>query len=453
VRSLRGRLTAGVLLVVGALLLIAGVIAAREVDRSQRSAFDDRLRRTAELSRATAAAAVNDEVPSDDKRLDAVLTATASSLRLRLGSTILLDTGAPPPRRPSLAAGLHTFRAGGTRYRAYVTTLNDPDLGGLARLEVVSSLTSLEARETALRRRLVLLAVIALAATSLLVWLVTTLALRPLVRLRAITSDVAEDQDLTRRVPAGGPAELRSLADSFNRMLARLGRSAEDRERALEATRRFAADAGHELRTPLTSVQATLSALGRHPDLDPARRSGMIADALSEQRRLVDLLDGLQALARGDAGPLEHTRVDLAELVDELVTGAAARNADVRLTADLPDDAVVVEGWEPGLRMLVGNLLTNAVRHGRPGGEVRVTLRGARDGHGPVLHVDDDGEGVPVGERERIFAPFARVNGTDRPGSGLGLALVAQQARHHEADVGVGEAALGGARFTVTFAG
>ncbi|MDP9344859.1 MAG: HAMP domain-containing histidine kinase, partial [Actinomycetota bacterium] len=372
-RSLRGRLTAGVLLVVGVLLLAAGLVAAREVDSSQRAAFDDRLRRTAELSRATAAAAVNDAVPENDRRLDAVLTATASSLRLRLGSTILLDTGAPPPRRPLLPMGLHTFAAGGTRYRAYVTSLKDRDLGGLARLEVVSSLTSLEARESTLHRRLVLLALAALLATSVLVWLVTSLALRPLRRLRAITSSVAEDQDLTRRVPAGGPAELRSLADSFNAMLARLGRSAEDRERALEATRRFAADAGHELRTPLTSVQATLSALGRHPDLDAERQSAMIADALSEQRRLVDLLDGLQALARGDAGPLEHTQVDLADLVDELVTGAAARNPDLLVRAELPDDPTLVEGWEPGLRLLIGNLVTNAVRHGRAGGEVRVT--------------------------------------------------------------------------------
>jgi signal transduction histidine kinase len=451
VRSLRGRLTAGVLLVVGTLLLAAGLVAAREVDRSQRAAFDDRLERTAELSRATAAAAVNDQVPEDDKRLDAVLTATASSLRLRVGSTSLLDTGAPPPRRPPLGQGLHTFTAGGVRYRAFVTTLKDPDLGGLAQLEVVSSLRSLESRESALRRRLVLLALLALAATSVLVWLVTSLALRPLRRLRAITSSVAEDQDLTRRVPTDGPTELRSLAGSFNRMLARLGRSAEDRERALEATRRFAADAGHELRTPLTSVQATLSALGRHPDLDAARRSRMVADALAEQRRLVDLLDGLQALARGDAGPLEHTQVDLAELVDEVVTGAAARDPELRLHAELPDEPVLVEGWEPGLRMLVGNLVTNAVRHGRADGEVHVTLQRGHDGTGPILHVDDDGGGVPPGDRERIFAPFTRVDGTDRPGSGLGLALVAQQARHHDADVEVGDAALGGARFTVTF--
>ena len=73
------------------------------------------------------------------------------------------------------------------------------------------------------------------------------------------------------------------------------------RERALEATRRFAFDAGHELRTPLTTVQATLSALHRHPDAAPEQREAMLEDALEEQRRLVELLDGLQALARGEA--------------------------------------------------------------------------------------------------------------------------------------------------------
>ncbi|MGZ6641531.1 MAG: sensor histidine kinase [Solirubrobacteraceae bacterium] len=452
-RSLRGRLTAGVLLALGVLLLVAGLIASHEVDSSERAAFDDRLRRTAELSRATASAAVNDQIPDDDQRLDAVLTATNSSLRLRLGSTILLDTGAPPPRRPALRTGLSTFVAGGTRYRAYVTTLNDPNLGGLAHLEVVSSLAPLEARERQLHHRLGWVAFAGLLVTSMLVWLVASLALRPLRRLRAITASVAEDEDLTRRVPAeAGPAELRSLAASFNAMLARLGRSAADRERALQATRRFAADAGHELRTPLTSVQATLSALGRHPDLDPERRGAMIEDALAEQRRLVDLLDGLQALARGDAGPLEHTRVDLTDLVDAVVTAEAARHPELRIAADLPEEPVVVEGWEPGLRMLVGNLVVNAARHGRPGGQVRVTLLApGADGPGAVLHVDDDGPGVPAAERERIFAPFARVNGTDRPGSGLGLALVAQQARHHDAGVAVGEAVLGGARFSVRF--
>jgi signal transduction histidine kinase len=436
--------TAGVVLVLAGLLLAAGLIASHEVDRSERSGFDDRLRRTAELSRATAAGVINDQVPSEDKRLDAVLRASGSSLRLRLGSAVLLDTGTPPPRRPKLHEGVQTFTVGGSDYRAYVTTLTDPNLSGLAHLEVISSLEPLEARERSLHRRLLLIAVTALVVASLLVWLVTSLALRPLGRLRALTASVASDEDLTRRVPADrGPTELRSLASSFNAMLARLGRSAADRERALEATRRFAADAGHELRTPLTSVQATLSSLRRHPELTDERRGVMLEDALTEQRRLVDLLDGLQALARGDAGPLEHRPVDLAEVVDQVISA----ETEATITAHLPDQPVIVDGWEPGLRSLVANLVTNAARHGRPGGRIEVSLS-----EGGILSVDDDGPGIPPAERDRIFTPFARVNGTDRPGSGLGLALVAQQARHHGAQVEVGESELGGARFTVRFA-
>jgi two-component system, OmpR family, sensor histidine kinase PrrB len=162
---------------------------------------------------------------------------------------------------------------------------------------------------------------------------------------------------------------------------------------------------------------------------------------------MVDLLVGLQALARGDAPEAEPATVDLAELVDAAVVSAAARHPGAVVAADLPDAPVTVRGWEPGLRLLVDNLVENAAIHGRRDGRVLVTL----DAAGPVLHVDDDGPGVPEEERERIFAPFARVEGTGRPGSGLGLALVEQQARHHGATVTVGDAPLGGARFTVRF--
>jgi two-component system sensor histidine kinase PrrB len=193
-------------------------------------------------------------------------------------------------------------------------------------------------------------------------------------------------------------------------------------------------------------VQATLSTLRRHPDVDVARREAMLDDALTQQRRLVDLIDGLQALARGDAGPLEHEPVDLTELVDEVATAAGARHPGVVVAVELPAAPVVVDGWEPGLRMVVENLVTNAIRHG--GAHVCVTLHAT----GPVLSVDDDGPGVPDDERERIFAPFARIDGAETPGSGLGLALVAQQAGHHGAHVEVTTApTLGGARFTVHF--
>jgi two-component system, OmpR family, sensor histidine kinase PrrB len=421
-KSLRGRLTLGVVLVLAAVLTAAGVLVSRYVDSSERDAFDDRLERTAQLSEATALDAVQNGLPENDRRLDAALDATATSLRLVVGPTVLLDTGAPPPRRPRLHLGLETFESGGQDYRAYTTTLRDPDLEGIARLEVVSGLGSLESRQADLDRRLVGLGALALLLAAAGTWLAAELVLRPVRRLRSLASSIADDEDLDRRVPDdSGPAELRSLAASLNAMLERLGRSTADRERALAATRRFAADAGHELRTPLTSVQATLDALRRHPELSEDRRAAMLGDAATEQRRMVGLLDGLQALARGDAPEAVHSAVDLAELADAAVVAAAARHPGVAIDAELPETAVTIRGWEPGLRMLVDNLVENAAVHGRDGGRVRVSLD-----DGPVLHVDDDGGGVPEEQRARIFEPFARIDGTDRPGSGLGLALVDQ---------------------------
>jgi len=455
VRSLRSRLTLGVLLVLAAILLLAGALASREVDRSQRAALDDRLERTAELSRAAALTAVQEELPETDRRLDAVLRGSQSSLRLVVNRVVLLDTGERLPRDRSSREGLHTFTAREEPFRTLVTTVDAKELGGLARLEVTSRLRPLERRQAALRRRLAGLGAIALALAGLGVWLATSVLLRPLRRLRSVTAGVADDEDLGLRVPDDdGPTELRSLARSFNAMLARLGRSAADRERALAATRRFTADAGHELRTPLTSVQATLSALGRHPDMPAAMHARMVGDAMAEQQRLVALLDGLQSLARGDAQAVQDTDVDLAEIVDAEVASATARHPTVDLAADVPGVPVVVRGWEPGLRLTTGNLIENAARHGRPGGQIRVTLSPADPaaGGGPRLVVEDDGEGVPEEQRSAIFEPFARLGDGERPGSGLGLALVAQQARHHRAAVDVdGSPTLGGARFTVRF--
>ncbi|CAA9488392.1 MAG: hypothetical protein AVDCRST_MAG67-1193 [uncultured Solirubrobacteraceae bacterium] len=445
-RSLRGRLTLGITLMLAVVLAGAGVVVSRYVDRSERAALDDRLKRTAELSRETALAAVQRELPTTDRRLDNVLSATGTSLRLLLEQKQLFAAGQKPPAgRPPPRAGLHTFEAGGERYRSYAISLDA--LGGLTRLEVTTRLGAVERKLSELNRRLLAFGAGALLVAALGVWFATDLLLRPLRRLRAATAGIAGTEDLDRRVPGDdGPAELRSLAASFNEMLARLGRSAADRERALAATRRFTADAGHELRTPLTSVQANLSAISRHPEMSAQQRAEMVSDALAENRRLVELLEGLQALARGDSAAVEHGDVELADLVGVALAAASSRHPEVTWSCELPEQPVVVRGWEPGLRMLVDNLIENAARHG--GGAVAVTLNG--NGR-PALFVDDDGAGVAEGERERIFEPFVRANGTSTPGSGLGLALVTQQVRAHGATLSVGESPLGGARFGVRF--
>ena len=447
-RSLRGRLTLWITVVVGVLLTLAGLVAARDVDRSERAALDERLVRTAELSGATALEAVQRELPTADDRLDAVLSATRTSLRLTLGGTALVRTGDPVPTHSHLPKGLSSFRSEGVNYRAYVSNLRDPSLGGLARLELTTRLTSLEQRQNSLRNRLLLIGLLALLLAAAGVFVAGGVVLRPLRRLRSVAERIAGEEDLGQRVPADrGPSETRALATALNAMLARLSRSAADRERAIEATRRFAADAGHELRTPMTSIQARLSALARHPDEPPERRTEMAEEALEQQRRAVTLLDGLQALARGDAAPALEP-LDLADAVDAALVAARERHPTVRFAGDVPDGAITVDAWEPGLRALLDNLLENAARHGRDGGEVRVTVRG---GDAPEVVVEDDGAGVPDGDRERIFEPFVRL-GDHGEGSGLGLALVAQQARHHEASITVdSSSALGGARFTVRF--
>jgi two-component system sensor histidine kinase PrrB len=447
VRSLRGRLTLGITLVLAAVLAGAGILVSRSVERAERLALDDFLQRTAALSRDTSVAALEQGVPPPDRRLNNVLSASGTTLRLILGRQLVRESGSPAPTKALPAKdGLRTFTVRGRRYRAFTTSVPVGGLTDLARFEVTSPLRPVEQRLRELDRELAAFGLAALLAGGFGTWLAATLLLRPLRRLRSATAGIAGTEDLDQRLPGDdGPAELRSLAASFNDMLARLGQSAADRERALAATRRFTADAGHELRTPLTSVQATLSALSRHPDIPAEQRTELVLDALSEHRRLVDLLDGLQAMARGDASPGTVGDVELGEVVAASLDQARSRHPDVAWSSSLPEDPVWLRGWEPGLRLLVDNLLVNAARHG--GGKVHVTLVAA----GPQLCVDDDGPGVARDDRERIFEPFARVGGTEVPGSGLGLALVSQQVRTHGAAIEVDESPLGGARFAVRF--
>jgi two-component system, OmpR family, sensor histidine kinase PrrB len=431
--------------VIAVVLGASGVLISNYAERTARDALDERLKRTAELSRATAVDAVQNALPDTDRRLDAVLNATGSSVRLFIDDVVVLDAGREQLAGAVPSTGLRTVTSRGERYRVLVTPLTDAGLGDLAKLEVVSSLVDLEQRQEELDSRLTRLGIAALLVAALGTFLAAGRTLVPLRRLRKAVGRIAAEDDLDVRVSeTHGPAEVRSLAASFNEMLARLSVSAAQRERALEATRRFAFDAGHELRTPLTTVQATLSALHRHPDAAPEQREAMLEDALEEQRRLVELLDGLQALARGEATSHEHEDVDLADVVTRTVADTGTRYQETTFALDLPDGPVVVRGWEPGLRLLVSNLVTNAAHHG--GKNVWVTLAG------PVLTVDDDGDGIPRRDRKRIFEPFRRLAAAaDRPGSGLGLALVAQQAREHDATVEVDASPAGGARLVVTF--
>jgi two-component system, OmpR family, sensor histidine kinase PrrB len=174
----------------------------------------------------------------------------------------------------------------------------------------------------------------------------------------------------------------------------------------------------------------------------------VLEQTLTAQVRLVALLDALQALARGDAGAsLPRERLDFAEIVDAAVEAARRRHEAVDIVLDGPQEPQPVAGWPDGLRLLVDNLLENAVRHGGP--HVKVALTPVGDARELMLSVDDDGPGVPEHERGRIFERFERGRRAQGAGSGLGLALAAQQASLHGGEIELTDSPLGGARFSV----
>jgi signal transduction histidine kinase len=225
----------------------------------------------------------------------------------------------------------------------------------------------------------------------------------------------------------------------MNAMLDRL-------EGAADRQRQFVSDASHELKSPLTTIRTKVEVASMQPD--DADWSDVSATVLGEVDRLDDMVGDLLQLARLDetGGSLAtHTDVDL----DELVAAEAHRLRGLGVAVDDSGlGAARVQGDRSALTRLMRNLADNAARHAR-------TTVGLSVGNGDgtaVVRIDDDGPGVPVADRERVFERFTRLDeGRARGagGAGLGLALVRAVAAAHGGTVRVLDAPLGGARFEV----
>jgi signal transduction histidine kinase len=204
--------------------------------------------------------------------------------------------------------------------------------------------------------------------------------------------------------------------------------------------RTFAADAAHELRSPLAAIAAIAQAARASASAEAQTAFETIArSALEASAVVTDLL----TLARDPRRrALQCEPVDLAAVVvyssRETAPAAAARGID--LTSS-PASAIV-DGDERRLRELARNLLDNAIRHARR----RVTIASRPSGRLCEIVVDDDGDGIPARDRERIFQRFYR-RSNDGTGTGLGLAIVRWIARAHDGTVTAVEAPSGGARF------
>ena len=272
-----------------------------------------------------------------------------------------------------------------------------------------------------------------LVVVASMTWLSTGRTLRPVEAIRARVAAIG-GSDLGARVPIpSGQDEVARLAITMNAMLERV-------EHAAIAQRRFVGDASHELRGPLAALRTQAEVALAHPAGTGER--AVIADMLGAVERLSDLVEDLLLLAHADEGRLAagDAEVDLDDIVlAESTRLRDATNLTVSVARLQPSRTV---GNAARLTRALRNVGDNAARHARTAVTFALTQA---DGQA-VISVTDDGAGIPVSERQRIFDRFTRLDAArdrDLGGTGLGLAITREIVVAHGGDISVADAAGG----------
>ena len=291
----------------------------------------------------------------------------------------------------------------------------------------------------------------------LLVWLALAQAIKPLNRLEERIRARKPD-DLSPLDAQSVPLEVLPLVSSVNDLLLRLTDS-------IAAQKRFLADAAHQLKTPLAGLRM---------QADLAQRQDASAEELKQSLRHIGrssirathTVNQLLALARAEsnAAVLAHQPCNLVRLTMDVVRDCVPRAMEKRIDigyegAETDTHGVVMLGNATLLKEMIRNLVDNAINYTveRPEQAAIITVRVLLDPFSRVLmvQVEDTGPGIPAAERELVFQPFYRALGTEADGSGLGLPIVMEIARQHQATVKVEDSRPGhappGCCFTVRF--
>ena len=454
-RQTRVRLTLAYTGIFSVLALVAATALWLALARTEYSAIDDSL---AGPARSVESALVSRGGPpaAGDSTLPAQTDGGVPiGVLLFNRAGTLLDRSSPAPSAAALASTVHQAAASSSPVLDTETIDGQPQRVRASRVDlrsgdtVVVVITRQLAETDRLLYSIALVLGIGMAmlvvAAAVVGYGLAGAALRP-VREIAATARTFSERDLHRRIELDLPRdELGQLADTFNRMLARL-------ETAFDSLRRFTADAAHELRAPLTLMRTEAEvALARPRTVEQYR--GSLETMLAEVERLSRLADQLLMLARADAGALvaQMTNVDLPNLVEE--TGGRWRSLAARRGVTLVDQ-VPDEGYVWGdpdlLRRLIDNLIDNALQYSPSGGTVAISCT-LRDSWWDLV-VADSGPGVQPAMKPLLFERFARADPArrrDTGGAGLGLALCAVIAQLHNGSISLDEGPGPGARFVV----
>ena len=431
-RSLRARTTAGATLVV-AVVLIAGavlfseVLSASVLGAAERAAQTraDELTARGEASSLSDVADLDDDIAHLDDEVAQIVDGE--------GDVVVSSEDAEGTTLP-FADGWRIVQLDDEPMLVVSEDLDD-DRHLVVGVPVEDDLETLSTVRT-----LLLLAVpLVLLVVGATIWSVVGRALRPVARMRAEVDDITAER-LDRRVPVPDSGdEIAGLAITMNGMLDRLDESA-------SAQRRFVSDASHELRSPLATIRQHAELAQAHPEVTSVSElAGVVHD---EGLRLQGLVDALLLLARLDEA---EDRVRESVDLDDIALAEASRLRSAGLSVDGSGIGAARVTGDPRLfGQLVRNLADNAARHARS----RVAITLAARGEQVVLTVEDDGEGIPRSERDRVFERFVRLDearARDAGGSGLGLAIVRGITVAADGSITVDESRWEGARFTATF--
>jgi two-component system sensor histidine kinase TctE len=347
------------------------------------------------------------------------------------GEYITGETDLPPPADP-YSGRVNYYEE---RYRdkpVRIVTLQLPlESGkreGMVMVQVAENTAARNEFAREIMFRMMLPQMLLIVVAALTIWLAVGRGLAPLSTLRREIENRSH-RDLSALPEERAPQEVRPLIHAMNALLERLSL-------ALAAQQRFIADAAHQLRTPIAGLKTqTELALRQTP---PGEARVTLRQLQSATERTTRLVNQLLSLARAEPVIGRVQEVELIDLRDlardatsEWVPRALERQVDLGFDAD--SQPAGVEGEPFLLREMLNNLLDNAVRYSRSGGQVTVRVR--QNKAGPVLTVEDNGPGIPETERARVFERFYRVLGTGAEGCGLGLAIVSEIAYGHGAQV------------------
>ncbi|MBN9098044.1 MULTISPECIES: HAMP domain-containing sensor histidine kinase [unclassified Pseudonocardia] len=334
--------------------------------------------------------------------------------------------------------GFVLFSSNGTGVETVLVAQGTQTLGLPAYVYVAEPLTTVRRTTEELVFSLLVGVPILILVTGIATYEFAGRALRPVEAIRRQVARLTE-KDLGKRVPVPlARDEVGRLAKTMNEMLSRL-------EDAQGVQRRFVADASHELRSPLATIAAGLELMQDGSSTRESDAATVVA-LRGETERLNRLVDALLLLARADERGLQPRReeVDL----DDVADAERVRPGDGGVPAEVHAEPVRVIGDRGQLARVVRNLVDNARRHAST--RVLVTVR--REGGDAVVEVSDDGAGVPVSDRGRVFERFVRLDDArarSDGGSGLGLAIVAEVVAAHDGSVEIDDAPGGGALFRV----